>query len=88
MTEIKNIYDWSSIFASPQQAGLFPSPYGQVNVFGQSPQAQPGLAGLGALGGQQQQFKFAEGGMISNDIEVGSGGNVDDLLNILKGNSG
>lgn len=88
LTEIKNIYDWSSIFATPQQAGLFPSPYGQVNVFGQSPQAQPGLAGLGALGGQQQQFKFAEGGMISNDIEVGSGGNVDDLLNILKGNSG
>lgn len=88
LTEIKNIYDFSSIFATPQQAAMFPSPYGQVNVFGQSPQAQPGMAGLGALGGQQQQFKFAEGGMIGNDIEVGDGGNVDDLLNILKGNSG
>lgn len=86
LTEIRNIYDFSSIFANPQQAALFPSPYGQVNVFGQSPQAQPGIAGLGALGGQQQQFKFAGGGMISNDIKVGGDGDVDDLLNILKGN--
>lgn len=85
LTEIKNIYDFSSIFATPQQASLFPSPYGQVNVFGQ-PQQQQGLGAI--IPGQQQPFKFAEGGMIGGDIEVGGGGNVDDLLNVLKGNSG
>ena len=26
---INYIYDWQSIFATPQQAGLFPSPYAE-----------------------------------------------------------
>lgn len=91
---INYIYDFSSIFATPQQASMFPSPYGPVNTYGAPPQQQQGImGGLGGLYGQaannpmyKQASGFAEGGMINNDISVGSGGNIDDLLNILKGN--
>ena len=88
------IYDFSSIFATPKQAAMMPSPYGAINTYGQQP--QPGVGGLGGIGGLYQQaanqpmYKqasgFAEGGMINNDISVGGGGDINDLLNILKGN--
>jgi hypothetical protein len=84
---INYIYDWSSIFATPSQAGLMPSPYGQVNTVMQPAQQQPaanqsvyGAPYKMAVGG------FAEGGIVnSNDIQVGGNG-IDDLINILKGN--
>lgn len=78
--DIKYFYDWSSIFANPSQAQMMPSPYGQLNVTG--PQAQKAA--------NQPMFRmasgFAGGGIVGNDIEVGDGGSVDDLINILKGN--
>lgn len=91
LAEIKNIYDWSSIFATPQQANFYVSPYGQVNTYGQQPQ-QSGLGSLGGVAANNPMYKqasgFAEGGMIDSDMSVGDGGSIDDLLNILKGNSG
>lgn len=92
---INYVYDFSSIFANPQQAGLFASPYGAVNTYGQSTQPQGGLGslqtGMGGQAANQGQYKmaiggYAEGGMIGGDISVGENGSVDDLLNILKGN--
>ena len=79
--KINYIYDWSSIFATPSQAGLMPSPYGAINTVAPQQQAQAA---------NQPMFKmasgFAGGGIVgSNDIEVGDG-SVDDLINILKGN--
>ena len=81
--KINYIYDWSSIFATPSQAGLMPSPYGQVNNVMPQPK-QPQQAA------NQPLFNlasgFAEGGIVnSNDIQVGGNG-IDDLINILKGN--
>lgn len=78
--KINYIYDWSSIFATPSQAGLMPSPYGAMNTVAPQQQAQAA---------NQPMFKtasgFASGGIVnSNDIQVG--GSVDDLINILKGN--
>jgi hypothetical protein len=78
---INYIYDFSSIFATPSQAGLMPSPYGAMNAVAPQQQAQAA---------NQPMFKmasgFAGGGIVnSNDIEVG-GSSVDDLINILKGN--
>ena len=75
-----------------------PSPYGAINTYGQQ-MPQGGLGSLQAgMGGQAANqglygapYKmavggFAEGGMIGGDISVGGGGDIDDLLNILKGN--
>ena len=80
--KIGYFYDWSSIFATPSQAQMMPSPYGAMNM----PLQQQKQAA------NQPQLKmasgFAAGGIVGNDIEVGDGGSIDDLMNYLKGNSG
>lgn len=80
--KIGYFYDWNSIFATPSQAQMMPSPYGALNVT--APQQKQAA--------NQPQLKmasgFAAGGIVGNDIQVGDGGSIDDLLNYLKGNSG
>ena len=83
-SKINYIYDWSSIFATPAQASMMPSPYGPMNTVAPQQQKQPA---------NQPMFQiasgFSEGGIVGgNDINVGDGGSVDDLINLLKGNSG
>lgn len=84
---INYIYDWSSVFATPSQASLMPSPYGAMNtVMPMQPQQKQQAANQPLF---QMASGFAGGGIVgSNDMEVGDGGSVDDLINILKGNSG
>lgn len=86
-SKINYIYDFSSIFANPAQASLMPSPYGPTNtLMPQQPQQKQQAANQPLF---QFASGFAEGGIVGgNDIEVGDGGSVDDLINILKGNSG
>lgn len=79
--KINYIYDWSSVFATPSQAQMMPSPYGALNVT-QPQQKQASNQPLFQLASG-----FAEGGIVG-DINVGEGGSVEDLMNILKGNSG
>ena len=83
-SKINYIYDWSSIFATPSQASMMPSPYGAMNTVAPQQQRQASNQPL-----FQFASGFAEGGIVGgNDINVGDGGSVDDLINILKGNSG
>jgi hypothetical protein len=78
-SKIGYIYDWSSIFATPSQASLMPSPYGAMNTVAPQQQKQQGQPLF--------SFGFAEGGIVGgSDMEVGGSTNVDDLINILKGN--
>ena len=82
--KIGYIYDWSSIFATPAQASMMPSPYGPMNTVAPQQQKQPANQPM-----FQMASGFAEGGIVGgNDINVGDGGSVDDLINLLKGNSG
>lgn len=83
--KINYIYDFSSIFANPSQASMMPSPYGAVNtVMPMQPQQKQQAANQPLF---QLASGFAEGGIVGgNDIQVGGGGSIDDLLNILKGN--
>jgi len=84
--KINYIYDWSSIFATPQQAQMMPSPYGPMNFTGQqaqqNQQKQAANQGLYSLASG-----FAQGGIVGEDVQVGET-SMDDILNILKGNSG
>jgi len=80
--KINYIYDFSSIFATPSQAQMMPSPYGAMNVTQPQQKQQASNQPLFQLASG-----FAEGGIVG-DINVGDGGSVDDLMNILKGNSG
>ena len=83
-SKINYIYDWSSIFATPAQASMMPSPYGPMNTVAPQQQKQPANQPM-----FQMASGFAEGGIVGgNDINVGDGGSVDDLINLLKGNSG
>jgi len=68
-----------------------PSPYGAMNTV-MPQQKQGGIMGQAANDAYGAPYKmavggFAEGGIVNgNNIEVGDGGSVDDLINILKGN--
>ena len=81
--KIDYFYDFDSIFATPKQASLFPSPYGKIKQPRQTPSGFGGALGLGNIFAQpvntqqQQPIRRAKGGLIDTT--------TDDLLRIVGG---
>ena len=62
--DLKYIYDFSDIFATPQQKGLFPSPYGGPQRAQQQQIAQK----QGIMSGPLQLKGMASGGKVQDDF--------------------
>ena len=77
-----NFYDFDSIFATPRQASLFPSPYAKIQQPRQTPSGFGGSLGLGNIfappaNNPQQLVRRAKGGLIDTT--------TNDLLRIVGG---
>ena len=77
--QLKYIYDFSDIFATPQQRGLFPSPYGapQRQAAQQVAQQRGIMSGPLNLGGLQGRPGMAAGGKVDYDF-------TDEIMHIMK----
>ena len=76
--QLKYIYDFSDIFATPQQRGLFPSPYGapQRQAAQQISQQRGIMSGPLNLGGLQGRPGMAAGGKVDYDF-------TDEIMHIM-----
>jgi len=76
--QLKYIYDFSDIFATPQQRGLFPSPYGapQRQAAQQVAQQRGIMSGPLNLGGLQGRPGMAAGGKVDYDF-------TDEIMHIM-----
>ena len=80
--KIDYFYDFDSIFATPKQASLFPSPYAKIQQPRQTPSGFGGSLGLGNIfappaNNPQQLVRRAKGGLIDTT--------TNDLLRIVGG---
>ena len=76
--ELKYVYGFEDIFATPQQRGLFPSPYGapQRQAAQQIAQQRGIMSGPLQLGGLQRQPGMAAGGKVDYDF-------TDEIMHIM-----
>ena len=70
---INYMYDFEDVFATPQQRGLFPSPYGKPQMAQQQQMAQR----QGSTSGPLQIGGMAQGGKVDYDF-------TDEIMQIMR----